>query len=425
MNMTAISIIMPVYNTAAYLEESINCILQQTCANFELICVNDASDDDSLAILEEFQRKDDRIVIINHETNCGAAISRNDGLKAAKGEYVIFLDSDDSFYPNMLEESYGQAVEHRADVVIFGSETVGQDSTEAEEKGYQFQLIDSMEKKLLFLPSVRHVPWDKLVRKDLLLKNNIWFQNLPANNDVFYSFAVMLVANQIVVSDKLLLGYRYGRTGSLTAIRFSKQNYTIDAFNELFLFGVKNGTGIDERLKVVFMNLLTDNIQKFLSDAIFSLEMRRESHKKLLGYEKLVDALKHYTAENLLYPHNRKFVENLIKGKDVCGIRYYDYYVEGIRDIVTERKEKHKRIALWGLGQNGKKLLELICDKNISIDYVVDENRKMHGEKYRGYTVVSYDEAADDVDTVLITNLRYKEEIESRAVGKEIVYVWK
>ena len=111
-----ISIIMPVFNTSKYLKESIRSILQQTYTEFELICVNDASCDDSLEILRELQQQDRRLVIINHEENRGAAVSRNDGLKIAKGAYVIFLDSDDYFYPNMLEVSYQQAINNNADV---------------------------------------------------------------------------------------------------------------------------------------------------------------------------------------------------------------------------------------------------------------------------------------------------------------------
>lgn len=62
---------------------------------FELICVNDATSDNLFDILREFQQQDDRIVIIHYEVNCGTAVSRNDGLKVAKGEYVIFLDVDE------------------------------------------------------------------------------------------------------------------------------------------------------------------------------------------------------------------------------------------------------------------------------------------------------------------------------------------
>ena len=153
---------MPIFNTGQYLKESIESLLQQTYREFELICVNDASTDDSGAILRELQQRDARIVLVEHEVNQGAAISRNTGLKAAKGEYIIFLDSDDYFYRNMLETSYRCAAEYDADVVIFGSETL--ENGLVRQCGYRSRRIDSLRERELFLPKVRHVPWDKMVR---------------------------------------------------------------------------------------------------------------------------------------------------------------------------------------------------------------------------------------------------------------------
>ena len=419
--MINISIIMPIFNTGQYLRESIGSILQQTYTEFELICVNDASSDNSNDILMEFQRKDDRIIIVNHETNCGAAASRNDGLKIARGEYVIFLDSDDCFYQDMLDVSYNYAVKENADIVIFGSETM--ENGLLKKSGYHFRCIDSVIKKKLFLPKVRHVPWDKLVKRKILMEHNIWFQDIPTNNDIFYSFATVAAAEKIIVCDRYLLRYRYGRIGSLTDKRFSKANYTIEAFYALFRFGVQNETG--KQLTAVLLNLLSDNIQLYLSDETYPSELRRDSFKRLLGYEDLVETLRQQGVNNVLYPHNKVFVQKLTRGEDVCRIGYYQYYLEGVEEIIRDRRINGKKIALWGYGQNGKKLLKLLEDAGITIEYVVDENQKIQGERYGRYQIQSYDKIADEVATILITNLEYQDAIERRAVGKEVIYVWK
>lgn len=412
---------MPVFNTAVYLKESIKSLLQQTYTEFELICVNDASSDNSFDILREFQQQDDRIVIINHEVNCGAAISRNDGLKIAKGEYVIFLDSDDCFYQDMLEISYQHATENDADVVIFGSETM--ENGLLKKSGYHFQYIDSAEKKDFFLPKVRHVPWDKLVRKKILQNYDIWFQDIPTNNDIFYSFAVVLMSEKIIVCDKNLLQYRYGRTGSLTNRRFSGENHTVDAFYALFRFGVKNK--IDNQLAAVLINLIADNLQLYLSEESFPLKIRMDSLKNLLGYKDMIDELYQYGKKNVLYPHNLEFVHRLIKDIDVCGIEYFQYYLDSVRKIIDERRKKGHTVALWGCGQNGRSLLQLLDDANVSVDYVIDENQQIQGEFCGRYQIKSYEEVADKITTVFITNLEYKEAIEGRAIGKEIIYVWR
>ena len=90
-----ISIIIPVYNTEDYLHVCLNSILKQSYGDFEIICVDDASTDSSLEILEYFTKKDSRIKILKNDSNRGQGFSRNRGLDVAEGKYIFFLDSDD------------------------------------------------------------------------------------------------------------------------------------------------------------------------------------------------------------------------------------------------------------------------------------------------------------------------------------------
>jgi glycosyltransferase involved in cell wall biosynthesis len=89
-----ISIIVPVYNTANYLDECVTSLLQQTYSNCEFIFINDGSTDGSLSILEKYQATDARIIVINQE-NQGVSVARNQGLSIVKGTYIGFVDSDD------------------------------------------------------------------------------------------------------------------------------------------------------------------------------------------------------------------------------------------------------------------------------------------------------------------------------------------
>ena len=110
-----VSVIVPVYNTFRYLEQCLNSILNQTLKEFEVICVNDGSTDDSAKILEKYSQKDKRIVVINQE-NAGASAARNAGLDCAKGRYIAFVDSDDYIKKNFLEVLYTTAVNTEADI---------------------------------------------------------------------------------------------------------------------------------------------------------------------------------------------------------------------------------------------------------------------------------------------------------------------
>lgn len=97
-----VSIIMPSYNTAKYIEESVNSVLAQTYTNWELLIVDDCSTDNTMEILSKFA--DNRIRIFRNEQNSGAAVTRNKALREAKGRWIAFLDSDDLWLPEKLEK---------------------------------------------------------------------------------------------------------------------------------------------------------------------------------------------------------------------------------------------------------------------------------------------------------------------------------
>ncbi|ETD25187.1 glycosyltransferase family 2 protein [Helicobacter macacae] len=106
-----ISVILPIYNGEAFLENCLKSILAQTLSDIEIICINDGSTDSTGAILREFARQDSRINLIE-QSNMGAGVARNAGLAKAKGEFIAFLDSDDRFYRNdTLEILYHTAKE--------------------------------------------------------------------------------------------------------------------------------------------------------------------------------------------------------------------------------------------------------------------------------------------------------------------------
>ena len=118
-NHIAVSIIVPVYNVAPFLEETIQSILTQSLQEFELILVNDGSTDESALICQEYLSKDKRIQFIDQK-NSGVSIARNNGLLQAKGEYVFFMDSDDTIDPEFIKSSYNTGKMERADIVVLG-----------------------------------------------------------------------------------------------------------------------------------------------------------------------------------------------------------------------------------------------------------------------------------------------------------------
>ena len=117
--MALVSVVMPIYNAEKYLAQAIESVLNQSLKDFELILVNDGSKDTSLAICETYAKKDARIKVI-HQKNGGICAARNRGVLEASGEYLAFIDNDDVYLPDLLEENYRLAKEYDADVLKYG-----------------------------------------------------------------------------------------------------------------------------------------------------------------------------------------------------------------------------------------------------------------------------------------------------------------
>lgn len=121
--MALVSVVMPIYNAEKYLSQAIESVLNQTLKDFELILVDDGSTDKSLEICQTYAEKDSRIQVI-HQSNGGICAARNCGLKNAKGEYLAFIDNDDVYLPDLLEENYNLARKYNADILKYGNQYI-------------------------------------------------------------------------------------------------------------------------------------------------------------------------------------------------------------------------------------------------------------------------------------------------------------
>ena len=115
--MVPVSIVIPMYNSAPFVGETITSALNQTFGDFELIIVDDGSSDGSVDVCRQFAVNDSRISLVRHDVNLGCSAARNTGLKHASGKYIYFLDSDDLMTPKMLEILYKNAEKFEVDVI--------------------------------------------------------------------------------------------------------------------------------------------------------------------------------------------------------------------------------------------------------------------------------------------------------------------
>lgn len=121
-----VSVVVPIYKAEKYLEECIRSIAQQTYRNLEILLVDDGSPDRCPQICDDWAERDSRIRVI-HKENAGSGLARTTGLEQATGEYICFFDSDDYLMPQAIEKAYVRIREARADIVVFGIQTVDRD----------------------------------------------------------------------------------------------------------------------------------------------------------------------------------------------------------------------------------------------------------------------------------------------------------
>ena len=217
-----VSVIIPIYNSEKYLKTCLESVLNQTLENIEVICIDDGSTDGSVSILREYQKRDDRIKVVTLEhRNAGAA--RNAGIDIAKGEYLSFLDSDDLFEKDMLEDAYHFATDYHSDVVIWRSDSFDQEGHFRSMEWTVREKIVCFNKVTCFrsfknnrFKAVMGWAWDKLFLRSFVVDNHLRFQEIDSSNDLLFVYTSLLLAKKIYISDKVLTHYRDDNAASIS-----------------------------------------------------------------------------------------------------------------------------------------------------------------------------------------------------------------
>ncbi len=194
--MVSLSIIIPVYNMAESIGDSIISVYNQSFQDYEIICIDDCSTDNSYEILKNYSLKDDKISIYKMKKNSGAGKCRNLGLSKAKGKYVAFLDSDDIFYDDKsLEVLISEAEKSGANMV---SGNMVFKSWDNHIKKYTFKNYNHIFKPVKSFkklsPDVYGIPWyyyRNIFRLSFLRKNNIKFPDLKRGQDTVFLASIL------------------------------------------------------------------------------------------------------------------------------------------------------------------------------------------------------------------------------------------
>lgn len=303
--MAKISVVVPVYNVEKYLKECIDSIINQTLEDIEIICVNDGSTDSSLEILNDYAKKDSRIIVIN-KSNSGYGHTMNMGLNAATGEYVGIIESDDFADKNMFEDLYKLAKEYDADIVKgdwynYWSKNKFARKNNRISSAKALKLTNSKQDKSLLRinPSV----WSAIYKKEFLNKYNIRFLETPGASyqDLAFSFKVFALAEKVILTDKAYLYYRQDNMNS--SVKSKTKVYCVcDEYEEIdrfleeypdlkFEFKVQeeinryNGyvssvLRIDDSVKPEFVKVFSDHFKEEYNTGLLGNEFFKKINKK-------------------------------------------------------------------------------------------------------------------------------------------------
>lgn len=209
---TLVSVVIPAYNAAAFIENCIESILNQSYPHFEIVVINDGSKDNTLEILNRLAEKDKRIRVFSQK-NGGVSAARNTALTKVRGEFLTYVDADDSMEPRALEYMLS-CVADDVDYVV------------ASHNDVRFKKVPYIETPRVFTPetirsdfiaydAVNWWPWAKLFRTSIILDNHLQYNEAIyyGEDHIFNLLFSKYIKNKVIVTDKIVYNYHYIRGG--------------------------------------------------------------------------------------------------------------------------------------------------------------------------------------------------------------------
>lgn len=243
--MVKVSIIIPVYNAESFIEKTLQSVLNQSIDDYEIICIDDGSTDNSLTVLNEFAKKYDFIKIIKQK-NTGSGEARNRGIIEAKGEYISFLDADDIYLDSdALNKVYDIAIKNDYNMVAANLKQIKPDGTLEENYDYKNTLFTYFVNEKEISPKEYGIPWafyKNIYKKSFIETHNICFPSLRRGQDPIFLAEVLVNIDKIYTMPIDLYGYNHSASGgvNLKVNSYLKKRDYIQHFKDTFEILKKN-----------------------------------------------------------------------------------------------------------------------------------------------------------------------------------------
>lgn len=397
--MNKISIILPVYNVAPYLREALDSVVHQTLKEIEIICVDDGSTDDSLAILQEYRVKDPRFIIISQE-NQGAGAARNKGLDVAKGKYLLILDPDDFFALTMFQSLYEKAEATQAEIAICSV----QGFNHLEQCFYPMEgsfVKKNIPQKEVFswedmpehiLSTFSVVVWNKLLLRDFVQKEGFQFQEVFRVNDVYFVACAMVKAKRITTVPEVFVSYRSNMTSDSRKRSevFPLSQY--NAFTSIFKMLEKE----NHKVKAYFAPFALKHI-------IASYDRMKTYEGKKAVYDKIHEDMEEdfhlYSLPSTSFPSTLLSRYKIMQSMTFEAFLYETLEQERVGTIKTYLRyltEHCDSLCLFGSGVSGQVYLNLFREYDLPLPRVFCDNSKsLQGSTQDGIPILSFEDALE------------------------------
>lgn len=430
------SVIIPVYNTEMYLDECLQSVLNQTQEEVEIIVVDDGSTDNSSNIIEEYAKKYSNIFVY-HQENKKLGAARNYGMQKARGQYIFFLDSDDSLKSDSLEYLYELAKKNDLDVITFDADVINdmriyQYSSEKYNRGYlsidekKIWSGKSFFKKYFTLGGVYASACLQYIKREFLNENKIYFEEQVFYEDNDFTFRVYLNAEKLMYCSKKFYNRRYRENSIITS------KYNIHHLNG----ALKASTlSIHYMLQNMFNYDFHVSFQTYCSSLISLLykvvvDIKLENNKYFQEFFEILLKLDDCIVSNFmcgLAEDYLSFITYLLKRQELSI--QVKQKLEQVHLILEKRMraiaikvvgaitqyEEEKKICIYGCGKIADKVFEFIRNycPNLIENVIFAKTIAKENEKYRDlYDIKSIEQIKDEnIGIVIIASSIYEREI--------------
>ena len=380
--MPLFSVIIPVYNTEKYLNKCIKSVIDQKHNKTEIILIEDCSTDSSLKVCNSF-KNNPLVNIIRHKKNLGVSISRNDGILAAKGEYILFLDSDDWLYPGCLRNIEKLIIKKPKTEVIIGRfnsdgfpfnneilfNNINSNSLSANKF---FSYIN----QLNFRPMII---WHYIVKKSLINNNKLYFIDVKNGEDEEYGVRLLCSMKLLSLYGKNYYWHKKRKQGSL---RYSRDPKSTESYLKILV----------EYYKFISKTTLSSDKQKFINECIRfaygEVSARIILHSKT-EIKKLSFKLSKYISNSKISLNKikNKNIYLLLKNKNI--LQHKDLVAKNILNKLKNTEFKFSKIYIYCAAVHGVATLNILQKNKFKVTSLVDDNLDIEKQTFVNVDVIN------------------------------------